>query len=86
MPGEGLRMDCTRANMSQRVNWPLQSVSSETERLPLILNWFASDSSDGQDCACVSLLQEYAQRATQKYVIYNLPVDLDLYNSGLLRI
>lgn len=79
-------MDCTRASMSQRVNWLLQSVSSETERLPLILNWFASDSFDRQDCACVSLLQEYTQRATHKYVIHNLPVDLDLYNSGLLRI
>lgn len=79
-------MDCTRANMNQQVYWPLYSVSSETERLLLILNWFASDSFGGQDCACVSLLQEYAQRATQKYVIYNLPVDLDLYNSGLLGI
>lgn len=77
-------MYCTTTDTIQRVNWPLRSVFSlELERFPLMLNWFASHSFGGQDCACVLWLWEDSKGAAQKYVTYHLSVDLDLYNSGL---
>lgn len=65
----------------------LQSAFSfEPERSPLILRWFASDSFGEQVYACVLLLLNHSEKATQKSIIYHWSFDLDFHNSGLLEI
>lgn len=75
----------SRRDLTSKV--ALQSAFSfEPERSSLILRWFASDSFGEQVYACVLLLLDHSEKATQKSIIYHWSVDLDFNNSGLSEI